>query len=48
MNELTVNKIPASKEEQAVLSSAMISSVLEGEIDPIKAVIQQLLPVPWD
>ncbi|MGE4308971.1 hypothetical protein [Bacteroides sp.] len=40
MNELTVNKIPASKEEQAVLSSAMISSVLEGEIDPIKAVIQ--------
>lgn len=40
MNELTVNKIPASKEEQAVLSSAIISSVLEGEIDPIKAVIQ--------
>ena len=40
MNELTVNKIPASKEEQAVLSSAMINSVLDGEIDPIKAVIQ--------
>lgn len=40
MNELTVNKIPASKEEQAVLSSAMINSVLDGEIDPIKAVVQ--------
>ena len=40
MNELTVNKIPASKEEQSVLSSAMINSVLDGEIDPIKAVIQ--------
>jgi len=40
MKSLTVNKIPASKEEQSVLSSAMISSVLEGEIDPIKAVVQ--------
>ena len=40
MNELTVNKIPASKEEQAVLSSAMINSVLDGEIDAIKAVVQ--------
>ncbi len=40
MNELTVNKIPASKEEQAVLSSAMINSVLDGEIEAIKAVIQ--------
>ena len=40
MNELTVNKIPASKEEQAVLSIAMINSVLDGEIDPIKAVVQ--------
>ena len=40
MNELTVNKIPASKEEQSVLSSAMINSVLDGEIEAIKAVIQ--------
>ena len=40
MNELTVNKIPASKEEQAVISSAMINSVLDGEIDAIKAVVQ--------
>ena len=40
MNELTVNKIPASKEEQSVLSSAIINSVLDGEIDPIKAVVQ--------
>ena len=40
MNELTVTKIPASKEEQSVLSSAMINSVLDGEIDPIKAVVQ--------
>ena len=40
MNELTVNKIPSSKEEQSVLSSAMINSVLDGEIESIKAVIQ--------
>ena len=40
MNELTLNKIPISKDEQTILSSAMINSVLDGEIDPIKAVIQ--------
>ena len=40
MNELTLNKIPISKDEQSVLSSAMINSVLDGEIDAIKAVVQ--------
>ena len=39
-NKLIINKIPSSKTEQKEMANAFISKVIDGDINPIDAVVQ--------
>lgn len=38
-NKLIINKIPSSKTEQKEMANAFISKVIDGDINPIDAVV---------
>lgn len=40
MNELTINRVPANKTEQKNMADEFVRQVLEGEVNPIQAVVQ--------